>query len=300
MRNKKKKLLVCDLDNTLYDWVRYFVRAFYAMVDKTVELTGCNRQRLLDDFKRVHQYYHDSEHPFSLLETETIVNHFRHLDRGEIYENLDPAFHAFNSVRKRELSLHETVRETLETLVENDIVLVAHTDSKLFGTVDRIRRLGLTSYFSKIYCRERVNSTHPNSSAGSNWLDDFPLEKVIELSRHQMKPDPSVLLEICEREGFQTTDCAYVGDSIARDILMAKRAGAYAIWAAYGAHHDEDEYARLVRISHWTEEDVKRERELKEEAKKINPDFIMTNSFSEVLLALGLKSRREKRLLATR
>jgi FMN phosphatase YigB (HAD superfamily) len=52
------KLLICDLDNTLYDWVAYFVPSFYAMVDKVVELLGCDRERLLDDFRKVHQRHH--------------------------------------------------------------------------------------------------------------------------------------------------------------------------------------------------------------------------------------------------
>ena len=54
---------------------------------------------------------------------------------------------------------------------------------------------------------------------------------VRKLAHHQLKPDPDVLLEICHTEGVQTYDAAYVGDSIARDMLMAKRAGVFAIWA---------------------------------------------------------------------
>ena len=34
------KVLVCDLDNTLYDWVGFFVPALYAMVDETVRIWG--------------------------------------------------------------------------------------------------------------------------------------------------------------------------------------------------------------------------------------------------------------------
>src|ERR1700737_3268202 len=67
-----KRLLICDLDNTLYDWVGYFVPSFYAMVDEAVRITGCDRETLLDDFRRVHQAREDSEQPFALLETETI------------------------------------------------------------------------------------------------------------------------------------------------------------------------------------------------------------------------------------
>jgi phosphoglycolate phosphatase len=79
-----------------------------------------------------------------------------------------------------------------------------------------------------------------------------------------------------------------VGDSVARDVLMAKRAGVFAIWAAYGADHGVAEYAALVRVSHWTKEEVTREQRLKEEARRVQPDYVAQSSFAEVATALGL------------
>jgi phosphoglycolate phosphatase len=284
-----KKLLVCDLDNTLYDWIGYFVPSFYEMVDVVVEITGCDREKLLDDFHKVHQSMHDSEQPFALLKTETIKRLYADVPTETVMKILDPAFHAFNSARKRNLRLYPGVKETLEILNRAGIGLIAHTESKLFGVVDRLRRLDLSRFFAKIYCRERSNSSHPAPQSVAKWFDDFPMDKVIELSHHQAKPNPSVLLEICSNEGISHIDTAYIGDSIARDVLMAKRAGVFAIWAAYGAKHDAAMYDALVRISHWTPEEVARERRLKEEARTIEPDYSAHRSFAEVLRPLGLR-----------
>ena len=33
-----KKLLITDLDNTLYDWVSFYAQSFSAMFDKLVEI----------------------------------------------------------------------------------------------------------------------------------------------------------------------------------------------------------------------------------------------------------------------
>jgi FMN phosphatase YigB (HAD superfamily) len=280
------KLLICDLDNTLYDWVAYFVPAFYAMLDKAVEVLGCDREKLLDDFREVHQRYHDSEHPFALLETATINERFKGRERHEIAEMLDAAFHAFNAMRKRYLKLHPGVKETLECIRGRGIRVVAHTDSQLFGVVDRLTRLHLTDYFSNIYCRERPQLGHPDPDIGERWLDNFPMQKVRELSKRQMKPDPKVLTEICNTEGVTCPEAAYIGDSIARDILMAKKAGVFGIWAKYGATLDSDEYAKLVRVTHWTKDDVEREKQLKKDAESIRPDFVAENSFAEILLAI--------------
>ena len=286
------KLLVCDLDNTLYDWVGYFVPSFYAMVDAVVEVTGCDREILLDDFKKVHQNHHDSEHPFSLLETATIVGLYPDKSNSEIKELLDPAFYAFNSTRKRTLALFPGVKETLDVLDSNGIKIVAHTESNLYAVIDRLRRLSLTGYFLKIYCRERSAANHPDIGASEKWLADFPMGKVIELSRHQRKPDETVLLEICSQCGVSAEQAAYAGDSMARDVLMAKKANVFAIWAAYGARHDSDEYEKLVRITHWTPEDVEREKQIAKQAQNIRSDFVAENSFADILQPFGMSVQR--------
>lgn len=279
------KLLVCDLDNTLYDWVGYFVPAFYAMVDEVVRVTGCDKEQLLDEFRAVHRHHHDSEHPFALLETPTILRLYTGLTRQETAEKLDSAFHAFNSSRKKNLQLYPGVRESMEALSRAGCVLIAHTESKLYSALDRLTRLDLGDYFKRIYCRERPQSQHPDVAAGERWLSKTPLHKVTELSHHQRKPDPDVLMEICRVEGVSPADAAYVGDSMARDILMAKTANVFAIWAKYGGHR-QDQYQKLVRVTHWTDDDVEREKSLRVQAETIQPDAVLQLSFSEILGAL--------------
>ncbi len=279
----KFKLLICDLDNTLYDWVAYFVPSFYAMVDKVVEQIGCDRETLLDDFREVHQQYHDSEHPFALLETRTVRKHFKGLERRKIAQALDPAFHTFNSARKKNITLNPGVKKTLNYIFQRGIRLVAHTDSQLFGAVDRLTRLSLTECFLKLYCQQRPKTNHPKPEVGQSWLNNFPMQNVCELSMNQLKPDPAVLTEICNAEDVAPYETAYVGDSIARDILMAKSAGVYGIWAKYGAILHTNNYEKLVRISHWTKEDVEKEKKLREKAKNIQPDFVAENCFEEIL-----------------
>jgi phosphoglycolate phosphatase-like HAD superfamily hydrolase len=288
-----RRLLVCDLDNTLYDWISYFVPSFYAMVDTVVKITGCDREKLLDDFRAVHQRHGDSEQPFALLETDTIKKIYGNYPTPAVLDALDPAFHAFNSARRQTLKLHAGVHETLSAIRAAGMKIVAHTESKLYGVVDRLYRLDLFQYFAKVYCRERTVSPHPDPESASSWSERVPWAKIIELSRHQAKPNPEVLLEICADENISPKDAAFVGDSIARDILMAKRANVFSIWAEYGSKHDHGLYNQLVRISHWTPAEVARERKLTEEAQAIEPDFIARHSFAEVLIALKLGAHVE-------
>jgi len=279
-------LLVCDLDNTLYDWVAYFVPSFYAMVDETVAITGCDREKLLDDFRTVHRKHHDAEYPFALLETNTIAALFPDKSRSEIATLLDPAFHAFNSNRKENLRLYPGVREALDELSKSKIPLVAHTESNLYAAVDRLRRLDLMKYFKKVFCRERSAVPHPNPTVAQSWLSGFPSEKIIELAHHERKPNPQVLLEICKNEYVAPSQVAYVGDSMARDMLMARDAGVYAVWAKYGASHTTEYYRKLVRVTHWSDEDVRREAELGARVKELRPDYVLDENFGEILHVL--------------
>lgn len=277
------KLLICDLDNTLYDWVGYFVRSFYAMVDEVVRITNCDRERLLDDFREVHKEHHDSEHPFALLETQTIKDLYDGASRDVIADALDPAFYAFNSNRKHNLKLYPGVSEGLKSISDLNIPIVAHTESNLYAVTDRLTRLDLMKYFRRVYCKQRPNSVHPNPEAAVRFEDAFGSNKIIELSHHQRKPDSTVLEEICERENVTPEMTIYVGDSIARDMLMAKNANAFAAWAKYGSEHDKEEFKKLVRISHWTNEDVEREKRLEKRANNIKLDYVLYDSFSEIL-----------------
>src|SRR5665213_181405 len=280
------KMLVCDLDNTLYDWVNYFVESFYAMVDQVVGATECDREQLLDDFRAVHSQHRDSEHPFALLETTTIKHLYPGQSRAILAELLDSAFHAFNTRRKEMLRLYPSVRETLDTLSRTDLVIVAHTESNLYAAVDRLTRLDLTKYFQRIYCRERTDAEHPNQKTVESWLQQFPSGKIVELPHNQLKPRPEVLLKICRDEAIAPHQTAYVGDSIARDIFMARSAGVFAIWAKYGSMHSGDQYAKLVRVTHWTDGDVSRERKLAEKVQAMTPDYVLPCEFGEILQAI--------------
>ena len=288
-------LAVFDLDNTLYDWYASFLPAFYSMVDVAVSILKCDREQLLDELRSVHVKHHDVEHPFSLLETETVIEFSRRHNPAEVRLILDPAFHAFNKARKDNLALFPDVRSTLDELRSRQIRLVAFTDSSYFATLRRIRQLDLINVFERIFCRAKSESTVP-----------FPVQPpednltaiTTELPANETKPDPAVLRDIAAVERTMPLSMAYVGDSIAKDVLMAKKAGCFAIWARYGVHRDREMYERLVRISHWTDADVLRERNFAEEARTVAPDFTCEKSIAEILKILDGPSEASRQATA--
>src|SRR5689334_20878690 len=106
-----KKLLITDVDNTLYDWVTFYSRAFRAMVVELSQLLGVSDEQLLTEFQEIHRRYATTEPPFAALELPTVLARFPCLTARDLINKLDPAFHAFNSARREHLRLYAGVEE---------------------------------------------------------------------------------------------------------------------------------------------------------------------------------------------
>lgn len=276
----KIKLLVTDLDNTLYDWVTFFGKSFYAMVDVAVESLGVPREQLLDELREVHRRYHNSEQPFALLETATVQRVFGHLSRREQLVSLNDAFHAFNSMRKETLATYPGVPEALDRIGACGTAVVAHTEATVTNAQFRLSKLGLSPKIRALYAVEHAGDDHPDPERRE---DINAVVEVRRLRQDERKPDPRVLFDICRDFCVEPRETLYVGDSVSRDIGMAKEAGVWAAWAAYGIRYDATLWEGLVRVTHWTEEDVRRAAEAKERYGHVQADVVLDESYLELL-----------------
>jgi FMN phosphatase YigB (HAD superfamily) len=251
----KIDLFISDLDNTLYDWVTFFASAFYEMVHVAAEILGTPEEVLLDECKEVHIRHHDSEQPFALLETATVRTRYGGLSRQAQAALLDKAFYAFNRARNEKLQLYPGVQEALKE-ISRRVPVVGHTEASAANAVFRLQKLGVAGLVKPLYALEGLGLDHPSPERLIKY--DSYLRDVRFLGHHQRKPDVSVLLNICKDQGVSPERTLYIGDSIVRDIGMAKAAGVWAAWAEYGTKYDPELWNRLVRITHWTKEDVER------------------------------------------
>lgn len=270
-------LLVTDLDNTLYDWVTPFARAVRSMVRELAPLLAVSEERVYAELKLVHRRHHNSEHPFASFEIPSVKRRFPGASPAELLDELAVPLAAFDAARTTWLRLFDGVEETLAALRSQGVVIVGHTEA--IGPIarSRLRMLGIERYFASIYCIEAELGPHPSpdyAPAGTVTLYPVP--------RADRKPNPQLLRDICASEGARLVQSAYVGDSLVRDVWMAKRAGVCAVWARYGHSWSEEDWATVVRVSHWTAEDVRREQRLRESARNVHPDFTI-GAFSELL-----------------
>jgi FMN phosphatase YigB (HAD superfamily) len=279
------KLVITDLDNTLYDWVTYFAQAFSAMVRRLSTMLQVPEDQLLDEFKLVHQRHRNSEQPFALFEIATVRNRFAHLSHRQLKEELDEAIHEFNRRRQETLRLYPDVLTTLTQMKQQGITLVAHTEAIAANAYFRLKFLGIASLFKHLYAMEGHLQPHPVPERELALEPPTNFLRVVPVS--ERKPNPRLLLDICAREHVAPSDAVYVGDSLTRDISMAKAAGVKAVWAKYGSQYDRSLWQLLVRVTHWSPDDIRREEDLKRQFAAISPDASI-DSFSELAPIVGL------------
>ncbi len=278
-------LLITDLDNTLYDWVSYYARAFRAMVEKLAEALDVEEETLLDEFKAIHQHYGNSEHPFAALELPSVEARFGALSRTQRMRALDGPLGAFRAAREQYLELYPSVRETLGRLHRHGVVIVGHTEATAEQAFFRLRKLGIVGLFRHLYALDGSLKDHPDPARRADLRP--PSGLVTSIPRQERKPNPELLRDICRKEGVALGEAYYVGDSLTRDMSMARRAGVAALWARYGTRYDPHLWNILVRITHWTDEDVRREAQLKKRYHDVQPDYVL-DRFADILDIVGL------------
>lgn len=274
------KLLITDLDNTLYDWVSFYSQSFSAMAEELSKEINVPLDILLSEYKVIHQRFGNSEKPFATLELPSVISYFGTNDKILLQKKLPRVFSAFSSKRNHTLKLYPTVRDTLNILRERGVKIVGHTESLEYNSLYRLYKLDVIDFFDHLYTIEDNHNLHPNPKNAKviSVKDDF----IIRLSSAESKPNPKLLEHICLTENVDIKDAVYVGDSITKDISMAKSIGMKAVWARYGRQFAPELWEILVKITHWTDKDVEREEQLKESFSRVKPDYSI-NSFAEIL-----------------
>ena len=129
------KLLITDLDDTLYSWIGFFIPAFYGMVDELSHILNEEKAVLLKEYKQIHQQKGSVEYPYATLYLPSVINAYPGDTPEELLRKLDPVFHRFNSIRKKRLKLYPHVKEILTQISQLGIKIVGYTESAEEGPV---------------------------------------------------------------------------------------------------------------------------------------------------------------------
>lgn len=274
------RLVITDLDNTLYDWVAWYAGALGAMVDRAAVVLGCSTRVLLTELREAYAARGSVEEPRSLLELPIVRERFD--DRVDAARALEPALEAFVRPPGHSLRAYAGVTESLRRLNAAGIPVVGHTEATPANAVRRLRGLGLESAIAALFAGashrptpEERDQPLPGAVAPT---PSFPLR---QLGPELAKPDPATVHEICSHMGVAPEHVLYVGDNLDRDVAMAHRAGVWVAWARFGTRHDPEDWARLVSVTHWTAAEVER-AEHPQPSPDYPPHATLTGSFAEI------------------
>lgn len=278
----KKSVLITDLDNTLFDWFSVWYHSFNAMLTKTIEISGIPQEILIPQIKTIHQKYGTAEYSF-LLESLPALQE-KYGDRNVINNVFSEAIHEFRIERKKHLKLYPTVMETLVSLKSKGVLIIGYTESKEYYSNFRIKRLGLDGIIDILFSPED-HDIPEDVIKQTAYSPDLTLNK--HTPEGEVKPNPRILRDIIHQANADIEDCVYIGDSEMKDIAMAQSTGVSDVYAKYGTSHFEDNvegYELLRKVTHWSDEDVAREKAIKSESVNLNisPSYT-AEKFSDIL-----------------
>ncbi|AMB46266.1 HAD family hydrolase [Methylobacterium sp. AMS5] len=275
--------LIVDLDNTLFDWFAVWHASFNPIYQLLLSSTSLPAERVEADIRRIHQARCTSEYTFLVNEFECIAPI---IDSQDFRNSLDAALLASKRGRDANMRLYPEVFRSLWNIKNRGTKIIAYTESMGFYSAYRLKRFGLDGVIDVLFCPQDHETPSGISVEKLRSLPDEFYELQVTELRHtppgELKPNPRVLLDIIQTVGAATKRCAYVGDSLFKDVAMARDISVFDIHAKYGESQRKPEYELLRKVSHWTESDVKREKEIIERGHNFTPSATLESSFSEI------------------
>lgn len=296
-RHMKKDLInvvITDLDDTIWDWLKMWYSSFEPYLSRISTELEIDIEDLKKDFKKIHQTYHSTEASFIYDELETLSDNQK--QRFILASNKQKSIlHEYYSLKKNNLLLYDGVYDTLKDLKSKGTLIIGFTESNAFFTKYRLKHLGLDGLIDYIYAP--IDKDVPES-VNIYYEEGFWEPKKTEfryLSPGTKKPAPEILEIIIRDFGIDKKKVIYIGDKLIKDISMANEAGVISVHAEYGEKIATNEYALLREVTHWTDEEVEKEKSFREKHQETAlADFTLKKSFKELYKYFNFESFRLK------
>ncbi|MDA4845253.1 HAD family hydrolase [Hoeflea poritis] len=273
----RKHVVLADIDNTLYDWGRFFAPSFRAMCHALSRELNLPFDDLVSDFRSVYSHHDSLEYAFSIQE----LNSVKRLSSREVENLVRIGRGAFSKVQKFHLKPYPGVQEGLEFIHKHGHLLFCVTNSPLYLAQKRLFELRLDKYVSGIVAWEGIG---PSEAVNVKYVSGSKrkrtrIELVATFHKSESKPNPypyTLALDMLPKDVGQIWA---IGDSRNKDLSPASSLGIQTIWAKYGAVFDPQtkDNQTLLQITNWSNEEVAHTYD----HQSFQPDF-QVESFSEV------------------
>lgn len=285
MSRKVIDTVILDLDNTIFDWFAVWYASFRPVYDELIRVSGRPVAEVEASIRKVHQQHRTSEFTFLIEEADVLADIRASQDIRDVFKD---ALMASRHGRDLNLRLYPSVFTSLWELKQKGTKVVAYTESMAFYSAYRLKRFGLDGVIDTLFSPE--DHTIP-AGVSLEKLRHLPEEfyqlqvtKLKYTPPGELKPNPRVLLDILKTIGSSPDKCAYIGDSLFKDVAMARDVGVLDVHAQYGESQRRPEYKLLQNVSHWTEEDVQRERAITAKGHDFTPTLVLKDSFAEIFM----------------
>jgi phosphoglycolate phosphatase len=245
-------LLVTDIDNTLFDWVAYYVAAFSALLTRVEGIIGVPYAKLAAESRDVFQTHGSIEYPFVIQELPSVIDHYGADIDGMLAAAVRQGRDAFLEAGRPYLKPYADVPVALRELRARlpGVPVVALTDAPRYVAMWKLNKLGLLDCFDAVY--GLADPRLPTSSAhGRVKVDPEILLKHLQQKNFGFTGKIRILPDDYEKpgtKGLKTVLMDYeldespaarrrvvwVGDNQRKDVGLGKALGVRTAWASYG------------------------------------------------------------------
>jgi phosphoglycolate phosphatase len=240
------------------------------------------RETLERELYAVHQRYGTTEYAFAIQELPSLAARHPGEDLVARYAR---AIDEYRTVRRRTLRLYPDVAATLVAIKAAGCLTVGYTESRAYYANYRIRALGLDGLLDYVY--SAPDHALPIGMTPEQ-IRKYPAEHyrlTRTVQRHTpegvWKPEAAALLGILGELGARPDQAIYAGDSLVKDVVMARAAGVVDVFARYGLVMDHPGYELLRKLTHWSPAMVAESE--KTTAVDLVPSHVLERGFSELL-----------------
>lgn len=247
-------MLITDIDNTLYDFVDVYGRAFRAMVHVLSKEAAVPEKDVYEQLRRLFM-------EAGTLEFQNLVVNLplsQHMCGEKKARLRDYARVAFDKTKRKHLRLYPGMLDVLSSVKNGGVKIVGVTNAPFHFAARRLGDLRVSDLMTGLlawrgaslsrthflYDEDFVRKQETTFSAAKRRLE---LAEVF--SKEHSKPAPYAFDLV--RRHFGDVRYFALGDSLAKDLAPAKNFGMTTIWAKYGGDVDPTNLETILQITPW-------------------------------------------------
>lgn len=230
-----RALVITDLDDTLWQWVTTWCAGYRRFLAHMEHTHGVAASDTAEAWARFYAEGGGVEYP----PTPEYLVRYTALSPHTARTAYRDAIRESRAARDAAMTVFPGVYATLSALTAAGVTVVAHTDSPVTAAVHRLHTAGLDGAVHEVYA----------APVFEDFGDGMRLLRTadVHVNSWEYKPSTRVLAEIMRRHGADPSTTFYVGDSLRRDMSMARNVGVTGLWARYGTEYaDRDEDLKTV------------------------------------------------------